>query len=166
MKQLMILAGLATMLVVAAAPAAADPAGFAGLLEDYEAVRQALVADDLAAVRTPAGELAAAIRHLGHHLTAEAAGVPASELEEVRALLPEMERAAAALAAAAHLAAARDAFYALSKPLVRWRQTAGEGPAVVYCSMQKRSWLQPTPETIGNPYYGKKMATCGEVVSS
>jgi hypothetical protein len=166
MKKLMILGGLATMLVAAAAPAAAAPAGFGGLLEDYEAVRQALVADDLAAMRTPAGELAAAIGHLGHHLTAEAAGVPGGKLEEVRALLPEIEGAAGRLAAAGDLAAARDAFYALSKPLVRWRRAAGAGPAVVYCSMKKRSWLQPTAEAIGNPYYGQEMATCGEVVSS
>jgi hypothetical protein len=42
---------------------------------------------------------------------------------------------------------------------------AGEGPAVLYCSMKKRSWLQPDGETTGNPYYGREMPSCGEVIS-
>lgn len=166
MKKLMILAGSATMLLAAATPASAGPTAFAGLLEPYEAVRQALVADDLAAVRAPADRFVEATAHLGHHLTAESAGVPAEKLAEVRQLLPEIENAAASLASAGDLAAARDAFFALSEPLVRWRQAAGDGPVVVYCSMKKGAWLQPTSENIGNPYYGKKMATCGSVVSN
>jgi hypothetical protein len=164
-KKLMISAGAALLLLAAPATAAAGDA-FAGVLEPYEAVRRALVADDQAAVTAPAAELHEAIRHLQHHLTSQAAGVPVEKLADVRALVPELDRAAAALVAAGDLKAARDAFYALSKPLVRWRQARGNGPAVVYCSMQKRSWLQPTPETIGNPYYGQEMATCGKVVSS
>lgn len=32
--------------------------------------------------------------------------------------------------------------------------------------VNKRSWLRPSEQEIGNPYYGQKMATCGEIVSS
>ena len=72
---------------------------------------------------------------------------------------------AESLAGATDLEAARDAFHALSKPLVRWRKGAGEGPVVVYCAMKDRSWLQSADDEIGNPYYGQAMARCGEVVA-
>jgi hypothetical protein len=160
----MTLAVLATTLL-GAPPAAASTDGFASILQPYEAVRQALVADDLAAARAPTAELAEALGRLRHQATAPTAGVPAEKLEEVRAFLPEMASATAELAAANDLAAAREAFYALSKPLVRWRQAAGEGPAVVYCPMKERSWLQPAGEAIGNPFNGQKMASCGQVVA-
>lgn len=139
---------------------------FDGVMQPYGAVHRALVADDLDAARAPATRLAAAIADLRQGLDAGTAGVPADQRETVRGLLPELDEAAAALSAAEDLDAARDAFYALSKPLVRWRQAQGQGPVVVYCSMKKRSWLQPSEQEIGNPYYGQKMATCGEIVSS
>ena len=80
--------------------------------------------------------------------------------------------AAEALTGASDLGTARDAFYALSKPLVRWRaavvasgRAEDELPVVVYCSMAKRSWLQPAG-TIGNPYHGQALAECGEIVGA
>ena len=147
-----------TLLVAAPGPA------FESVLQPYESVRAALVADDFAASREPARALEEAIGALGD-LTAETAGVPVGKLDEVRALLPELRGAAGELPAAGDLQETRDAFYALSKPLVRWRQAAGDGPAVVYCSMKKRSWLQPGDADVGNPYYGQQMARCGDVVS-
>lgn len=159
---------LVALLVVLSAGAATATAGeaFDGVIEPYGAVHRALVADDLDALRAPAERLAAEIATLRRGLDAGTAGFPAGHRQTVRDLLPELEAAAAALGDAGDLAAARDAFYALSKPLVRWRQALGEGPAVVYCSMKKRSWLQPSEQEIGNPYYGQEMATCGEIVSS
>ncbi len=156
-----------TLALLVALPALATPpaASFHSVLVPYESVRQALVADDFATARRAAAGLEKAVSALGDSMSAGAAGVSADQVAEVRGLLPELRAAAASLAAAADLASARDAFYALSKPLVRWRGAAGEGPAVVYCPMKKRSWLQPAGETIGNPYYGQKMATCGDVVS-
>lgn len=159
------LTALALALVAGPALAADSGDGYRAVLEPYEAVRQALVADDLAVARQGAESLQDQVRHLRHHLTPAAAGVPAEGLDAVEALLPEIEQAAGELTGAGDLEAARDAFYALSKPLVRWRQAAGEGPAVLYCSMKKRSWLQPDGETPGNPYYGQEMPSCGEVVS-
>lgn len=145
------------------APAPAPATAFQSLLEPYEGARRALVGDRLEEARESGGELARALEGISGELTAEQAGVPAEKAAEVRALLPELETAAAALAGAGDLAAARDAFYELSKPLVRWRQAAGDGPNVAYCPMAKRSWLQPGDE-IGNPYYGSAMATCGSLV--
>ena len=36
------------------------------------------------------------------------------------------------------------------------------GYYVVNCPMVKKDWVQIS-EKIGNPYYGKEMATCGEI---
>ena len=160
-----LVAALAVTLLATAAVSAAPVDAFATVVEPYEAVRLALVADDLGAVSAPAAQLAEAVDHLGHHLDAASAGVPHEKLEEVRGLLPELAAAAAGLAVAENLGAAREAFYALSKPLVRWRQAAGTGPEVVYCPMKKRSWLQPAGEKVGNPYYGQEMTSCGNVVA-
>jgi hypothetical protein len=76
-----------------------------------------------------------------------------------------MISAADAIAAATSLEAARDGLYELSKPMVRWREGVAESgrPAVAYCPMHKRSWLQPGEE-IGNPYGG--MPRCGSIVSN
>lgn len=160
------LAALAAVLAPAPAAAAAEEspaAAFQALLEPYEGARQALVGDGLEGARESGAELTRALDRISGELTAEQAGVPAEKVAEVQALLPEIETAAAALAGAGDLAAARDAFYELTKPLVRWRQAAGAGPNVAYCPMAKRSWLQPGEE-IGNPYYGSAMATCGSLV--
>lgn len=136
-------------LLLMAGPVLSAPAasGFDAVLGHYEAVRKALLADTVAGI--PAH--AQAIGKL-------AKSAPAG-------LAPQIAEAASRLAAARDLTAARNAFYELSKPMVRWHEAAGaKGHVVAYCSMSKRSWLQPRGE-IGNPYYGKSMARCGEVVS-
>jgi len=67
----------------------------------------------------------------------------------------------AALAKSSSLKEARAAFEKLSD---RAKQlTAGQpGYYVVNCPMLKKDWVQ-TSEKIGNPYYGKEMAGCGEI---
>ena len=162
------LAAAAVALLTAATPSAeATPTNrFQTTLAHYETVRLALVADrwDTAASEA-AKRLQAEVKALAASPTAEAAAVPAGKLADVRGLLPEVQKAAAELAAAKDLKTARDAFYGVSKPLVRWQAATGKpGPVVAYCSMAKRSWLQPTPQPIGNPYYGKQMERCGEVM--
>lgn len=143
---LLTLALLLTAGPLFSAPAPA-PAGFDAVLGHYEAVRKALLADTVAGIPAHAAEI-----------TRLAKSAPAD-------LAPQIAEAARKLSVAKDLQTARDAFYELSKPMVRWREAAGSKSNVVaYCSMSKRSWLQPKGE-IGNPYYGKSMATCGEVVS-
>lgn len=141
---LMILALLLTAGPAFSAPA---PSGFDAVLGHYEMTRKALVSDTVAGIPGHAAEIAKLAK-----------SAPAD-------LAPQIAEAAKKLSAAKDLKTARDAFYELSKPMVRWREAAGSKAHVVaYCSMTKRSWLQPKGE-IGNPYYGKSMATCGEVVS-
>ena len=150
---------------VAAADRDTSDAGLQAVFPGYEVARRALADDSLDGVAPAALELQEALESLRTNFSAQRAGVPEEKADEVAALLPEAATAAGQLAAAKDLDAARDALYALTKPLVRWRQAAGEGPAVAYCSMEKRSWLQRPGEAIGNPYSGHQMLTCGEIVS-
>lgn len=156
-------ADTATTETVPSKTAATDTA-FDQILEHYEAVRQALSADRMAGVADAGREIGQILDHLESDWSAERAGVVADKADEARAVLPALQTAADQLAEADDLDAARDAFYALSKPLVRFRKAAaGERPVVAYCPMVKRSWLQPEGE-IGNPYHGPEMHRCGEVV--
>ncbi|REJ74517.1 MAG: DUF3347 domain-containing protein [Acidobacteria bacterium] len=157
-------------LTAIAGPLAASPddaASLEGLLKPYESVRLALLGDELAPVAPAAKRLLAVLEGIeSGSADADALGVPADHADAVRTLLPEMRTAASSLAAADSLEAARDAFYALSQPLVRWLHHTGEESAleVAYCPMKKRSWVQPKGP-IGNPYGGQQMPTCGSVVS-
>jgi hypothetical protein len=162
MKSLTTILALAACL---AAPAlASDTTSFETVMESYEPVRIALLADSMDDVNRHGAAIEAELRSLQAAFSAERAGVAAASAESVQDSLDEMIAAAGALAAAGSLKAARDAFYELSKPLVRWRQGVleSERPAVAFCPMHKRSWLQPDGE-IGNPYGG--MPRCGEIVS-
>lgn len=115
--------------------AAANP-----VFEEYEAVRQGLLADSLPAIQKAASELAAAARSVRQPAVAKQAG---------------------AVATARDLAAARAEFSALSDQMIKYRATlTGERPAIAYCAMEKKSWLQPRGN-IGNPYL-PTMRACGE----
>lgn len=136
----------------------------AEILEHYETVRLTLTQDSLEGVAEQGRQLATTLTQLQDDWSPQRAAVSQDDAEAAQALLPELSAAATALADSKSLETARDAFYALSKPLVRWRKLAdGELPAVAYCSMARRSWLQPKGE-LGNPYYGSEMPRCGELV--
>lgn len=187
---------LLTFLMLAAgtlgSPALADdstPMAFDQILERYEVVRLALIHDTTDGVSDQGKEIETILAKLSADWSPAAAGIRADMADDVRGLLPELSEAAAALSRATSLDAARDAFYELSKPLVRWRKAAdgstaakstaagsteaqstaasstdaGGWPTVAYCSMARRSWLQPEGE-LGNPYYGQSMLRCGETV--
>lgn len=81
------------------------------------------------------------------------------------AKLPATLRAAAVkLSKAKGIDAQREAFKAVSRPMAMWAtMSKPAGVNVVFCSMAKGSWLQ-TDKKIRNPYYGKKMLTCGQII--
>lgn len=143
---------------------AAETHGMSDLLASYETIRLSLLEDrwdgaDEAAV------VHGAIAQLTTAFDAEAAGVAAESQEKAVDLLAKMKPAGEALAAAADLESARTAFYELTKNLVLYRELmTGDKPAVAYCPMAKKSWLQPKGE-IGNPYHGQSMPKCGTIVS-
>ena len=127
-----------TMLVFAVAASA----GQTKVFEKYETVRQALLSGSLDAVQRSANDLGDTARAEKQNAIAERAS---------------------ALAAAANLKGARDSFAMLSEEVIRFRDArSGNRPVVVYCSMEKKSWLQPKG-AITNPYLDESMRSCGEV---
>jgi Cu(I)/Ag(I) efflux system membrane protein CusA/SilA len=137
-------AGAAVAIAIVVASGFGDRAT-APMYPQYEGVRRALVAASLPDVRQRAGQLA------------ELAGGANRE---------EIATAAKGVAAAGDLDQARRAFAALSEVLIAYRETATEEPkpVVAYCSMEKKSWLQPEGP-ISNPYVDEEMRSCGEVVN-
>jgi len=143
---------------------AAGGTTFDAVMEHYEPIRLALLEDSMDGVNDHGKAIATELRALASDFSAERVGASGDAASIVEEKLDEMIAAADAIAEAASLEAARDGIYALTKPMVRWRQGVAESdrPAVAYCPMYKRSWLQPDGQ-IGNPYGG--MPRCGEIVS-
>jgi hypothetical protein len=141
-----------------------QPSSFDLVLQHYEPIRQALIADSLDGVAEHGRAIAKELRSLQADFSHQRAGASPEAAMVIKERLPGMITAAEAMAGADSLEAARDAFYQLSVPMVRWQEGVAEDsrPAVAYCPMYKRSWLQPGEE-IGNPYGG--MPRCGTIVS-
>ena len=109
------------------------------LFSKYETVRQGLLKEKLADVQSSAKALAAAAK----------GNAPVA-------------KAATAVASAKDLKAARTAFGTLSDEMIKVRNAAkGDRPAIGYCPMVNKSWLQAKGE-IGNPY-DKSMEKCGVI---
>ena len=112
----------------------------AQVFEHYEAVRQALSADNLTDVAPHAKQLAAGVEPIGD---------------------AEAKKAAEALVAAATMEEARKQFGELSTILVpRFQEAKVPGATAFMCAMKKQPWMQ-RGDTAANPYYGKSMLTCG-----
>jgi hypothetical protein len=143
---------------------AGTPSSFEAVIGHYEPVRLSLLADSTDGVKEHAAAIVDELVALQAGFSAGRAGVHVEAATVVEEQLPSMIAAAEAMASADTLEQARDAFYALSVPLVRWQEGRPEDdrPSVAYCSMYRRSWLQPGEE-IGNPYGG--MPRCGSIVS-
>lgn len=113
-------------------------------LEQYEMVRAGLAADDLAAAKNGATNLVTAVG------------------EEFAGTKPMID-AAEKLAASESLDDARASFGIISGELTKVVQ-AQPGVFVMNCPMVKNgTWVQTTSK-LENPYMGKKMLECGEIV--
>ena len=111
------------------------------LFTKYEAIRQGLLKNSLADVTKNAAALAK---------------------DAEKAKLRSITEFAQAVSVAKNLTDARRSFGVLSDEMIKIRNTAGAAkPAVYYCSMVKKSWLQ-TKGKVGNPY-DSNMAMCGEL---
>ena len=139
---------------------------FDAVLVPYEAIHRALAADSLEGVAENAKAIRDTVRTIGQSFDAARAGVSQEKAAQCRAILPKVEAAAARLAKATTLQAAREAFGELSWPMVQWREMAtGDRPYVVFCPMAKKPWLQEADQ-VANPYFGSKMLKCGNIVSN
>ena len=85
----------------------------------------------------------------------------ADDLVAARMAAGDLGDEGAQLAKSSSLKDARAAFEKLSDKAKQL--AAGQaGYYVVHCPMLQKDWVQ-TSEKIANPYYGKEMATCGEI---
>jgi hypothetical protein len=85
----------------------------------------------------------------------------ADELTGAKAAANDLGAEGIDLAKSNSLKDARAAFEKLSDKAKQL--AAGQsGYYVVHCPMLKKNWVQ-TSEKVANPYYGKEMATCGEI---
>lgn len=132
------------LILVAALAATALAAGpeFTAVYPHYAAIQKALTSDTLDGVT----EQAVSIAGLAGEQDASLAA------------------AAGKVAAAKDLKSAREAYAALSEQVIALRPAEGDAlPVVAYCQMAKHYWLQDGKD-IANPYFGKDMRRCGEVV--
>ena len=85
----------------------------------------------------------------------------ADDIGAAKTAAADLGEEGAGLAKGSSLKDARVAFEKLSD---KAKQLAAGQPGyyVVHCPMLKKDWVQ-TSEKIANPYYGKEMATCGEI---
>lgn len=134
-----------------AGPGARAPATVVSILEHYAKVHAALAADTVDGV-------SGAARAIANLVTGDGG----------KSLPPELGAQAEALSKAEDLAAARAAFKPLSASLSRHlgaQKIQTRGHYQMYCSMANAGWIQ-NDEAVKNPYYGKSMLACGELVGS
>jgi hypothetical protein len=125
---------LAAVLALAAMPLFANPT----LFSKYETVRKAMLKEKVADIQTSAKALAAAAKD----------NAP-------------VNKAATAVSQAKDIKTARAAFGTLSDEMIKVRNaTKGDRPAIGFCPMVNKSWLQSQKDPIGNPY-DTAMAACG-----
>ena len=125
------------------------------LLDQYYVIQKSLASDSIGGIAAAATRLAKLSRQ-------------SADME------PRAKAVWNALAKAANklqtndLKSARNGFGELSDGLIEYLKATGakrNPPYQFFCSMVKKSWLQPVKET-RNPYYGSSMLTCGELIQS
>jgi len=120
------------------------------ILAKYLEIQQALANDSMNGVNEAAKEIQKHCFSLGG---------------EEKKFAKDIVKATGKLAASKDLESARSAFEQLSGPVVAWVKTEKpKGIEVYTCSMKKTSWAQKSGEA-KNPFYGKKMQSCGEKAS-
>ena len=138
---------------------------FERMVSQYEMIRLALLHDGMDDVAESAHGIHRLAADLEGDFDPQSAGIRPEDAEELRTILSSIQESSSKLAKAAAISEARESFGVLSKALVQYRRLVTDPePAVAFCSMAQKVWLQPSGE-IGNPYYGQSMARCGEFVS-
>ncbi|MCH9649352.1 MAG: hypothetical protein K0U98_14015 [Deltaproteobacteria bacterium] len=134
------------------------------IFEHYEGVRLVLLHDNTEGVTAHATQTKVAAQGLQKKFDVHGVEADSDQAAAILEQIPVVVAAAEALAGAEDVDTARDAFHALTKPLLEIRKAAPvESAMVAFCPMAGKSWLQPEGE-IGNPYYGQSMAKCGAFV--
>jgi hypothetical protein len=153
---------LALPVVLLADATATGP--FSELSDHYETIRVALLADSVSGVGEAAHALADGAADLHQSLSRDMQDSDSGNREKLGTALLEIQESASMLAHASSLESAREEFFVLTRSMAMVRKLAGDRSTLVaYCSMAQKAWIQPEGE-IGNPYMGRKMPRCGEIV--
>jgi hypothetical protein len=119
----------------------------AAVLERYQKIYKALIADNIKGVSANALEIAKTVKQ-----------------DPEKKLPMEIANKADQVAKDTDLKTLRENFKGLSAALISYlekQNIKGTGYQQNYCPMVEASWLQKDTK-INNPYYGKSMPACGE----
>jgi hypothetical protein len=108
-----------------------------------------------------AGTLSESDKQFLSHYEKVRSALAADDLAAAKTAAGDLGEEGAALAKSNSLKEARAVFEKLSDK-AKHLAAGQSGYYVVNCPMLKKDWVQ-TSEKISNPYYGKEMATCGEI---
>jgi len=132
--------------------------GMKPILKQYLKIQLALASDSTEGVKEAAGKIKILAKKLN---PASVTGEHASHFKNIP---KNLVNAATSIEKSKDIDSTREHFKKLSQPMAMWAgMSKPSGVDVAYCPMAKSSWLQEKG-SIKNPYYGKKMLTCGEVV--
>jgi hypothetical protein len=139
MRNRSIIGSVTFTLVAGLAAAGTPPSGFVAINNDYQTIREALVTDSTDGIANHALNIAALAAELAAHFDADRAGVAPVKRAACPGALSELSSAATTLAEPNAVAAARQAFGALSAPMVHYRDmVSSDRPEVVWCPMVKQ----------------------------
>ena len=128
------------------------------VLRQYLKIQKSLAADSLKGVKEAARSI------IKHSATIKPSTVSGKHAGHYKNVPKNLKKSAKKLATAKNIASARESFKNLSKPMAMWASMSKpSGVDVVFCSMVRASWLQKSG-VVKNPYYGKEMLSCGEVL--
>jgi hypothetical protein len=147
-----------TILLATFSAKAADPS-LSQLLSLYLDVKNALVNSDAGTAGTKAAEFAKAINSV------DMSTLSAGEHKAFMPLQAKLSADADAIAKSTDISTQREKFKTLSNNIYALAKAVklSTGPVYqLYCPMQKSYWLSGEA-SVKNPYYGKKMLTCGSV---
>lgn len=144
---------------------AEEPAGapqfnssFKPILEIYLTIQESLAADTVDHLAPNAQRALAALNRL------DTSAIKGPNEKIYKNLPKQLIRAFTKIGQATQLDQARKIFYKVSRPITMWASTAQpKNTQLMFCSMANGGWLQKKGP-IRNPYFGKKMLECGEVI--
>jgi hypothetical protein len=140
---------------------AANPA-LSPLLDQYYAIKNALVAGDAAAASSHAADFGTALAGVN------STSLPTKDAGLFTSLKPALAAESAKIAGTKDIARQREAFALLSQQMIslaKGAKLSGKAVYVDYCPMKKSSWLS-AEQPIKNPYYGSSMLTCGKITDT
>lgn len=153
---------IATTILLATFSAKAANPSLSQLLSLYYDVKNALVSSDASTASAKAAEFVKAINSV------DMSTLSADEHKAFMPLQRNLSEDAAAIAASTDLSVQREKFKTFSNniyTLAKAVKLSADPVYQLYCPMQKSYWLSGEA-AVKNPYYGKKMLTCGNVTET